>query len=72
MKYDIIAVKKHRHWAERQYFENPTILNKQQLSKAKELMVEIMHRAKSEFYLTEIHSATSKEFVCYMQQTART
>ena len=30
MKSDIIAAKKHRHWAERQYLKYPTILNKQQ------------------------------------------
>ena len=34
-------------------------------------MVRIMQRAKSKFYLSEINSATSKEFVCHMQQAVR-
>ena len=61
MKSDIIAAKKHRHWAERQYLKYPTILNKQQFHKAKNSMVKIMHKAKSKFYLSEINSATSKK-----------
>ena len=47
MKSDIVAAKKHRHWAERQCLRYPTILNKQQFNKAKNPLVEIMHKAKS-------------------------
>ena len=61
MKSDIIAAKKHRHWAERQYLKYPTILNKQQFNKAKNSMLRIIQRAKSKFYLSEIYSATSKK-----------
>ena len=49
MKSDIIAAKKHRHWAERQYLRYPTILNKQQFNKAKKIMVKIMHKTESKF-----------------------
>ena len=52
MKSDIIAAKKHRYWEERQYLKNPTILNKQQFNIAKNSKVKIMHKAKSEFYLS--------------------
>ena len=52
MRSDIIAAKKHRHWAERQYLKYPTILNKQQFNKAKNSMVKIIQRAKSKFYLS--------------------
>ena len=61
MKCDIIAGKKHSHWAERQLLKYPTILNKLIFNKAKNSMVEIMQKAKSEFYLSEINSATSKK-----------
>ena len=59
------------HWPERQYLESPIILNKQQFNKARNSMVKIIHRANSEFYLSEYNSATSKESVCHMQQTFR-
>ena len=39
MKSDIIAAKKHGHWADRQYLGYPTILNKQRFNKAKNSMV---------------------------------
>ena len=58
MKSDIIAAKKHRHWAERQYLKYPTILNNLKCNKAKNSMVRIMQKAKSKFYLSEINSAT--------------
>ena len=61
MKSNITAAKKHRHWAERQYLKNPTILNKQRLNKAKNSMVRVIHKAKSKFYLSETNSATSKK-----------
>ena len=61
MKSDIIAAKKHRHWAKRQYLKYPTILNKQQFNKGKNTMVEIIQRAKSKFYLSEINSVSSKK-----------
>ena len=61
MKSDIIAAKKHRQWAERQYLRYPTILNKQQFNKAKNSMAKIIQKAKSKFYLSEINSATSKK-----------
>ena len=35
MKSDVIAAKKHRHWAGRQHLKYPTILNRQQFNKAK-------------------------------------
>ena len=35
MKSDIIAAKRHRHWAEGQYLKNPTSLDKKQFTKAK-------------------------------------
>ena len=35
MKSDITAAKKHRHWAERQYLKNPTIVNEQQFNNNK-------------------------------------
>ena len=47
MKSGIIAAKKHKHWAERQYLKNLTILRKQQFNKAKNSMVKLMHKAKS-------------------------
>ena len=61
MKLDIIAAKKHWHWAGRRYLKNQTILSKQQINKAKNYMVKIMHKTKSELYSTEINSATSKK-----------
>ena len=61
MKYDIIAAKKHWHLAERQCLKNTTIPNKHQFNKAKNSIVKIMHRAKFEFYLYDISSATSKQ-----------
>ena len=61
MKSDIIAATKHRHWAERQYLKYPTIVNKQQINKTVNCMVQIMQKAKSTFYLSEINSATSKK-----------
>ena len=65
MNSDIIAAKRHRNLAERQYLKNLTILNKQQFSKAANYMVNIMHRAKSKFCLSEINSVTSKR-VCLL------
>ena len=61
MKSDIIAAKKHRHWAERQYLKYPTIVNKQQINKTVNCMVQIMQKAKSTFYSSEINSVTSKK-----------
>ena len=52
MKSDVIAAKKHRNWAERQYLKNPTILNKQQFNIAKNYTVKIIHKAKRKFYLS--------------------
>ena len=60
MKSDIITTQKHGHWAEGQYLENTTILNKQQFNKAKYSMVKITHSPKSKFYLSEINSARKK------------
>ena len=61
MKSDIIAAKKHRHWAEKQYLKYPTILNKLIFNKAKNYMVKIIQMAQSRFCLSEINSATSKK-----------
>ena len=61
MKSDIIAARKHRHWAERQYLKYPTIQNKLQFNKAKKFMEKIMHKENSKLYLSEINSATSKK-----------
>ena len=61
MKYDIIAAKKHTHWAERHGLIYPTILNKQRFKKEKNSILKIMHKAKSKLYLSEINSATSKK-----------
>ena len=61
MKSDIIAAKNIGNGAERQYLKYPTVLNKQQFNKAKRSMVKVMQKAKSEFYLSEINSATSKK-----------
>ena len=51
MKSDIIAAKKHRHWAERQYLDYLTILNKQQIKKQTILWLNNA-KAKSKFYLS--------------------
>ena len=69
MKYDIIAAKKLRHWAERQYLKYPTILNKQHINKAKKSMVKIMHKESHNFIYLKL--TQRKEFVCHMQQTFR-
>ena len=61
MKYDIIAANKHKHWAERQYLNYPTLLNKLRFNKAKNSMVKIMQKIKSKFYLSEINLSNSKK-----------
>ena len=45
MKSDIIAAKKHRHWAKRQYLKYPSILSKHQSYKAKNSMVKTMQNS---------------------------
>ena len=52
MKSDIIAAKKHRHWAERQFLKYPTIQNKLQSNKVKNSMEKTMHKVKSKLYLS--------------------
>ena len=66
MKSDIIATKKHGHWAVGLYLENTTILSRQRFNKAKYSMVKITHRAKSKFYLSELTQRRKKEFVCHI------
>ena len=71
MKSNIIAGKKHSHWAERQYLKYPTILNKLKFNKAKNSMVKIMQKECQNLIYLKLTQRLQKEFVCHMQQTVR-